>query len=93
MYMLSRDIVVCLPFLLGWDGDFTRPPPIAADFLYLFSLRFLATLWNFGSITKEKILNRAIFLETIAAIPGMVAAIIRVSPSRPHVHRVFLCTL
>eukprot|EP00584_Thalassiosira_punctigera_P008381 CAMPEP_0172528588 /NCGR_PEP_ID=MMETSP1067-20121228/2939_1 /TAXON_ID=265564 ORGANISM="Thalassiosira punctigera, Strain Tpunct2005C2" /NCGR_SAMPLE_ID=MMETSP1067 /ASSEMBLY_ACC=CAM_ASM_000444 /LENGTH=495 /DNA_ID=CAMNT_0013312529 /DNA_START=21 /DNA_END=1508 /DNA_ORIENTATION=- len=36
-----------------------------------------ATMWNIGSITKEKILNRAIFLETIAAIPGMVAAIIR----------------
>lgn len=36
-----------------------------------------ATLWNFGAVTKEKILNRAIFLETIAAIPGMVAAIIR----------------
>jgi len=36
-----------------------------------------ATLWNVGSVTKDKILNRAIFLETIAAIPGMVAAIIR----------------
>jgi hypothetical protein len=35
-------------------------------------------MWNVGAITKEKILNRAIFLETIAAIPGMVAAIIRV---------------
>ncbi|KAL3809354.1 hypothetical protein ACHAXA_009062 [Cyclostephanos tholiformis] len=37
----------------------------------------IATLWKFGSINKEKILNRAIFLETIAAIPGMVAAIIQ----------------
>ncbi|KAL9182473.1 hypothetical protein ACHAXT_013125 [Thalassiosira profunda] len=36
-----------------------------------------ATLWNIGSVTKTKILHRAIFLETIAAIPGMVAAIIR----------------
>lgn len=35
------------------------------------------TLWNVGSITKGKILYRAIFLETIAAIPGMVAAVIR----------------
>ena len=34
-------------------------------------------MWNIGAITKEKVLNRAIFLETIAAIPGMVAAIIR----------------
>jgi hypothetical protein len=36
-----------------------------------------ATGWNRGEITQDKILNRAIFLETIAAIPGMVAAIIR----------------
>jgi len=36
-----------------------------------------ATGWDNGSITKEKILNRTIFLETVAAIPGMVAAIIR----------------
>jgi len=36
-----------------------------------------ATGWNRGEITTEKILNRAIFLETVAAIPGMVAAIIR----------------
>lgn len=36
-----------------------------------------ATGWNRGEITTDKILNRAIFLETVAAIPGMVAAIIR----------------
>uniref|UniRef100_A0A7S4IFY9 Uncharacterized protein n=1 Tax=Odontella aurita TaxID=265563 RepID=A0A7S4IFY9_9STRA len=36
-----------------------------------------ATGWNRGSITREKVLNRTIFLETVAAIPGMVAAIIR----------------
>lgn len=36
-----------------------------------------ATGWNRGEITTQKILNRAIFLETVAAIPGMVAAIIR----------------
>jgi hypothetical protein len=35
------------------------------------------TGWNRGAITTDKILNRAIFLETVAAIPGMVAAIIR----------------
>jgi regulator of sigma D len=42
-------------------------------------VRFLfdaATGWN-GTITADKILNRAIYLETIAAVPGMVAAIIR----------------
>lgn len=36
-----------------------------------------ATGWNNNSITKDKILNRTIFLETIAAVPGMVAAITR----------------
>ena len=43
-------------------------------------VRFLfdrATGWNSGSITPDKVLNRAIYLETIAAVPGMVAAIVR----------------
>ncbi|EJK69894.1 hypothetical protein THAOC_08807, partial [Thalassiosira oceanica] len=37
----------------------------------------IGTGWNRGEITTDKILNRAIFLETIAAVPGMVAAVIR----------------
>lgn len=38
-----------------------------------------ATGWTSdkASITPERILNRTIYLETIAAVPGMVAAIIR----------------
>eukprot|EP00538_Stauroneis_constricta_P002246 CAMPEP_0119551120 /NCGR_PEP_ID=MMETSP1352-20130426/4466_1 /TAXON_ID=265584 /ORGANISM="Stauroneis constricta, Strain CCMP1120" /LENGTH=488 /DNA_ID=CAMNT_0007597129 /DNA_START=65 /DNA_END=1531 /DNA_ORIENTATION=- len=36
-----------------------------------------ATGWNNKDITTDKILNRVIFLETIAAVPGMVAAICR----------------
>lgn len=36
-----------------------------------------ATGWNYGTITTEMILARAIYLETIAAVPGMVAAIVR----------------
>lgn len=36
-----------------------------------------ATGWNRGKITGDKILNRAIFLETVAGVPGMVAAIVR----------------
>mmetsp|Transcript_34696 Transcript_34696/g.73133 ORF Transcript_34696/g.73133 Transcript_34696/m.73133 type:complete len:496 (+) Transcript_34696:122-1609(+) len=62
----------------------THVPPVTfSDKTALFAVkcvRFVfdtATLWNFGSVTKNKILYRAIFLETIAAIPGMVAAIIR----------------
>lgn len=35
-----------------------------------------ATGWN-GDITAPKVLQRVIFLETIAAVPGMTAAIIR----------------
>jgi len=36
-----------------------------------------ATGWNNKTITTDKILYRVIFLETIAAVPGMVAAICR----------------
>jgi Alternative oxidase len=36
-----------------------------------------ATGWTYGDITKDKVLNRTIFLETVAAVPGMVAAIVR----------------
>jgi Alternative oxidase len=44
------------------------------------AVRFLfdrATGWNVGTITTDKVLNRVIYLETIAAVPGMVAAIVR----------------
>lgn len=36
-----------------------------------------ATGWNNKAITKEKVLHRVIFLETIAAVPGFIAAIVR----------------
>lgn len=36
-----------------------------------------ATGWKYGNLTEDKILNRIIYLETIAAVPGMVAAVIR----------------
>jgi hypothetical protein len=44
------------------------------------SVRFLfdkATGWEYGNLTKSMILHRVIYLETIAAVPGMVAAIVR----------------
>jgi hypothetical protein len=41
---------------------------------YLFDA---ATGWRSDNITINNILNRTIYLETIAAVPGMVAAIIR----------------
>jgi Alternative oxidase len=37
-----------------------------------------ATGWNYKSITPDMILQRTIYLETIAAVPGMVAAIVRI---------------
>ena len=45
-----------------------------------------ATGWN-GEITQQKILQRVIFLETIAAVPGMTAAIIRHFSSLRHMER------
>jgi Alternative oxidase len=38
-----------------------------------------ATGWNYKTITPNMILQRAIYLETIAAVPGMVAAIVSLS--------------
>jgi len=35
------------------------------------------SLFNFGELTKSKVLKRAIFLETVAGVPGMCAAMIR----------------
>ena len=36
-----------------------------------------ATGWKNDNITSSQILNRVIYLETVAAVPGMVAAIVR----------------
>jgi hypothetical protein len=36
-----------------------------------------ATGWNYGNITPNMVLNRTIYLETIAGVPGMCAAIVR----------------
>jgi hypothetical protein len=41
---------------------------------YLFDL---ATGWKHDNITIPNIMNRVIYLETIAAVPGMVAAVVR----------------
>ena len=34
------------------------------------------TLFKWGPLTEQKVLNRAIFLETVAAVPGMVSVCI-----------------
>eukprot|EP00550_Attheya_septentrionalis_P013567 CAMPEP_0198305932 /NCGR_PEP_ID=MMETSP1449-20131203/58155_1 /TAXON_ID=420275 /ORGANISM="Attheya septentrionalis, Strain CCMP2084" /LENGTH=467 /DNA_ID=CAMNT_0044008477 /DNA_START=70 /DNA_END=1473 /DNA_ORIENTATION=- len=36
-----------------------------------------ATGWGSKTMTKEQVLQRVVFLETVAAVPGMVAAIVR----------------
>jgi len=44
------------------------------------AMRFIfdtATGWKNDSISTRQILNRVIYLETVAAVPGMVAAIVR----------------
>ncbi len=33
------------------------------------------TFFKWGPLTEKKVLNRAIFLETVAAVPGMVSAV------------------
>jgi len=43
-------------------------------------VRFLfdtVSMWNHGEITQAKVLRRVIFLETVAGIPGFVAAMFR----------------
>lgn len=60
-----------------------RPPENVKDRMALNAVKgvrfFFDTLtgWNNKSITKEKVLHRVIFLETIAAVPGFIAAIVR----------------
>jgi Alternative oxidase len=46
-----------------------------------------ATGWKYDTIDKEQILRRTIFLETVAAVPGMVAAIVRHFRSLRHMTR------
>lgn len=68
---------------MDWDIKVTHnTPKTVSDRLALQSVkavRFLfdmATGWN-GPITPSKVLNRTIYLETIAGVPGFVAAIVR----------------
>ena len=35
------------------------------------------TLYKWGALTEKKVLNRAIFLETVAGVPGMTAGMLR----------------
>jgi Alternative oxidase len=59
------------------------PPQNFRDRLAFDSVKLLRnwfdmfTGWKHDSITVNNILNRVIYLETIAAVPGMVAAIVR----------------
>jgi hypothetical protein len=68
---------------MDWNIELTHTPPetigdrVAYNAVkavrYVFDV---STGWH-GEITPSKVMNRTIYLETIAAVPGMVAAIIR----------------
>jgi len=66
------------------DIKLTHTPPVTfTDGLAFRSVKLLrfffdtATRWNVGEITKKKVMLRTIYLETIAAVPGFVGAMIR----------------
>lgn len=66
------------------DIKLTHVPPVTfIDKLAHFGVRVIrvcfdtVSLWNFGEITQKKVFRRVIFLETVAAIPGFVAAMVR----------------
>lgn len=66
------------------DIKLTHVPPVTfIDKLAYFGVRVIrlcfdtVSLWNFGEITQNKVFRRVIFLETVAAIPGFVAAMVR----------------
>lgn len=68
---------------MDWNVKLTHTAPETVSdriaFQAVKGVRFLfdmGTGWN-GVITPDKVLNRTIYLETIAGVPGMVAAIIR----------------
>jgi hypothetical protein len=68
---------------MDWDIELTHTPPetIGDRLAYnaVKAVRYVfdvSTGWQ-GEITPSKVMNRTIYLETIAAVPGMVAAIIR----------------
>jgi len=68
---------------MDWNIELTHmaPQSIRDQIAYnaVKAVRFAfdsATGWH-GAITPNKVLNRTIYLETIAAVPGMVAAIVR----------------
>ena len=66
------------------DVKLTHTPPVTmSDKAALQTVKLLRkgfdffTGWNVGELTTSKIMLRGIFLETIAAVPGFVAAIFR----------------
>jgi hypothetical protein len=60
-----------------------KAPKSAMDYLAHFGVGIvrhcfdIVSLWKFGEITQAKVMRRVIFLETVAAVPGFVAAMVR----------------
>ncbi|KAJ8598290.1 hypothetical protein CTAYLR_005990 [Chrysophaeum taylorii] len=66
------------------DVKLTHTPPVnLTDNIAFGTVKLLRwnfdffTRWNVGDLTQQKIMLRAIFLETIAAVPGFVGAMFR----------------
>lgn len=59
------------------------PPTLAMDYIAYAGVRALRSSFDvlsgyaFGPITEQRFLRRAVFLETVAGIPGMVAGAVR----------------
>jgi hypothetical protein len=73
-----------------WAGEYigrvkyTHLPPVTlADKLAAFTIKMIRfnfdwmSGYSFGKITRRKALNRIVFLEAVAGVPGSVAAIVR----------------
>jgi len=66
------------------DIKLTHVPPVTfTDKLAHFAVKVVrvcfdtVSLWKVGEITQNKVFRRVIFLETVAGIPGFVAAMVR----------------
>ena len=66
---------------MDWDIKLTHTAPQTfSDRIAFQAVKAVRTMFDFatgwnGEITPNKVLNRTIYLETIAAVPGMVAAV------------------
>ena len=82
------------------DIKLTHVPPVTfTDKLAHFAVKVVrvcfdtVSLWKVGEITQNKVFRRVIFLETVAGIPGFVAAMVRHFKSLRTFQESIVCTL